>query len=403
MGSDAPSDAGFISWTILALLQYAAMNLFLHKERSVVWTAVLGFAFYGLQTAGLLLLTDVRGTVGIAAALLFRAISCFRVFTILTGPEVSLTDLSRRLELCVMLVVPALLILELKDVPLFSTLPLLSATLLCLAGLIVLRTAGGESFRGGSRLRGSAFIFTTVLLLAVLIGAFLSFASLPLGELVTIAGTALLAAAKWAVLLLGRVLLFLFSLLPAPESGPVEAQNPGIPDIRGSDMEGEYLPDLTPLLFIGILAAVIAAALLYVFLFRRRRLGGWGRGSVRRGRLRRTRPSLFSGLWSSFLSSCRYHLCAIRYRNTPQGVYVWLLRRAKKAPGETPGGFLRRLAADMDEGDLLMLAGALDQTFYGGAAPGLPPDFDARLLRKEYRRWRRSALVGHGKPVSAAR
>ena len=176
--------------------------------------------------------------------------------------------------------------------------------------------------------------------------------------------------------LLGQLILFLASLLPAPETDgayQMEMENPAIPQIQ------ETVRELSPgVLMVLTAAGIILALVLLTLILRalsRLRIGGTRR--VKAPRARTGRPSLLEGLrllWAAWRRRIALLHWLRRHRQTPDGIYFLLVRRSRKAPwhkrpGETPREFLSRLkAAAESDSDLRnaleALMAAVDAALY---------------------------------------
>lgn len=254
--------------------------------------------------------------------------------------------------------------------PMEYCLPICAGCAASLLGLI-LRRSGGELRGRGWTMVAAAFGGVLALLWLLV-----SVAAAPAGAGVVRLWTGLKAALEALGRLLGRILLFLISLFPVPETSgeyQLEQQTPQIPQIQ------ETVRELSPgVLMVLTAAGIILALVLLTLILRalsRLRIGGARR--VKAPRARTGRPSLLEGLrllWAAWRRRIALLHWLRRHRQTPDGIYFLLVRRSRKAPwhkrpGETPREFLTRLkAAAESDSDLRnaleALMAAVDAALY---------------------------------------
>lgn len=261
----------------------------------------------------------------------------------------------------------------------------------CAASLLglILRRSGGELHGRGWGMVAAAFggVFALLWLLV-------SVAAAPAGAGVVRLWTGLKAALEALGRLLGRILLFIISLFPVPESTreyQMETETVEIPQVQ------EAVRELSPGALMILTAAGIVLALVLLTLLMRAlshlRIGGKRR--VKDPRPRAKRPSLLEGLrrlWASWLSHLALMRWLRRHRQTPEGIYFLLVRRSRKTPwhkrtGETPREFLTRLKATAEpEGDLYRaleeLIRCVDAALYA-SAPQTVTMPQAALIRRQ--------------------
>lgn len=261
----------------------------------------------------------------------------------------------------------------------------------CAASLLglILRRSGGELHGRGWGMVAAAFggVFALLWLLV-------SVAAAPAGAGVVRLWTGLKAALEALGRLLGRILLFLISLFPVPESTgeyQMETETVEIPQVQ------EAVRELSPGALMILTAAGIVLALVLLTLLMRAlshlRIGGKRR--VKDPRPRAKRPSLLEGLrrlWASWLRHLALMRWLRRHRQTPEGIYFLLVRRSRKTPwhkrtGETPREFLTRLKATAEpEGDLYRaleeLIRCVDAALYA-SAPQTVTMPQAALIRRQ--------------------
>lgn len=237
-----------------------------------------------------------------------------------------------------------------------------------LLGLMLRRVGGGLGARGW------AFVGAAFLALFALVFLLVSFAAAPAGQGVTALWSMLTAAVRSAADLLGRALIWLLSLLPAPTEEGELAMEPTQMELPEDLGAAEANPIFAAALAVLMAAGALALAVWCLRMLGKVRVGG--RRVVRTVRPSRRRSALSDAL-RRLLASWAERICLavwlVRNRNTPAGLFYLLVRRCRMGPwrkrrGETPREFLLRLRRSA-EGDR-ELADALD---------GLIPAVDAAL------------------------
>jgi hypothetical protein len=389
-GKNIAPSPGVFPWLALTLATFALYRLFLRRERTLPQAAAFLAASY-LVTAAVLLVFFVRlpSALSTAITVLFWAVPCWRIYTV-TETAPTLEKLTLRLEVIIFVLLFVLLIIISTENPYIRALPCVASLLLCLASLIIMRTAQSGAGEGRG-VRGVAVIFVFLLLIGTAVAAFLLFASASFGDTIAAGADALLRGIKYLFGLLSRFLLWLVSLFPEGDSGGdyPEGMNqppPGIPDDMDMTIDGG---ETVLLVILCVLAASVAALVIVgVARFRHKKLGGKRMRKVARAKRRRRRagPTFLQRL----VNAARFYGYSIIYRNTPQGVFARLerwgkRRRRGRVLGETQRNYLTRLASDVpgQKTALMRLADALDAHWYGD--PSL-----AQLSRGELASLRRS-------------
>ena len=382
---------GFFPWVICAAASYFLFGLFLRKERTLPQAAGFLATAYVL-TAAVLLVFFVRlfGPLSYVIAVIFWSLPFWHIYS-MTETPLTLEKMSTRFEGIIFVSLAVLIVILGTGNSLVHILPCALALAFCLVSLIVMRTAGSET--GGRGIRGAAVILALMLIIAAGIAAFLIFASVPVGDAVTAAAVAVLAAFKYLWRLLLHFLEWLVSLLPVPDGDDIRMEPvAGMPEMS-EEIEGlENFGPTVLLIVICVGAALVALlAVILVIKLRRTKLGGaktLKHAAVKRGKKRERTP-----FFRLFLAKVRFFIDSIIYRNTPQGVLVHLERwgrvhRKSRAVGETARRYLMRLADDMPEKReaLSRLSDAIDARFYGDTGRCV-------LAKKELAAIRRSFAV----------
>ncbi|MBQ7860212.1 MAG: hypothetical protein IJ347_08805 [Faecalibacterium sp.] len=201
----------------------------------------------------------------------------------------------------------------------------------------------------------------------------------------------------------GSVLLFLMNSLyrlllwltpPAPDYSEEEPPAAALQPETEPEPVGEPNPILTKILF-----AVIAAAVLYGVYWLLRQLSRWKlstRTSAAAALPEQPQQSdlPLHELLARLRRAQRTRRWLRKHRSTPLGVYFWLERRCRrtpwrKLPGETPRGFLTRLADQLQSdpvlcSDFAVLIPAADAALYSSKTD-CPPEFaaTARRIRRQ--------------------
>lgn len=366
-----------------ALLVFLADRVFLRRERTVRGLTLLNGGLCAAALLSILLLggvADLAGGIMAGVFCLWLAVRASQLAQ--KSPKLFELILEVDLSLVMLAVFTAYLSITGRSVS--WCLPITVGCACSILGTIV--------FRSGTNLGPRSWTFLTVTFAGVLAMVWLlvSFVAAPAGEGLITLWHWTVAAARFLLNLLLQLMIFLASLLPAPEVGqPIEpgASQPAFP------MEEQFQNDsIIPLLLLAALA--VGAVVLVLLLLRtfgrlrllavraksesaplhrrvsllaalRRLLAGWGRWAARR-----------IWLW--------------RNRDTPEGLYFLLILRSghtpwHKLPGETPREFLSRLRSQASDDPQLIqaldaLIPAVDRALFSSCVQE-PPIPQARLLR----------------------
>ena len=369
------------------------MAVFLNKERTVPQLVLLGAVLWAVGAGVVLPFSSLEGIAGYTFGLLFVAEPLARSIAM----EVKPGGKRQPLNLLEFSVVAAALML-LAGAGGFQ-LPPLSQQLLTLTiplnlfHLIRSRVIGGQAapaaagrFVGvlGAVLTGGAVALMTMLVAAA--------ASAPARKLLSSFFSGIVAAFTWMGDLLSRAIMWLILLLPPADEGYWAQMRQDALE-KTPEAQTALINTLPPwvsgvaILVLLVLSAATAAALL-----RGVRVGRIG-GKRKRGKARVHRPGLFSALcrWGEgMLDRFRFWLRSVRFRHTPQGLFVrlerWaILHRCPRKTGETCRAFLNRMGEQprFREGreELSLLADALERIYYRGEAQPLERDAVQQLER----------------------
>ena len=355
--------------TVYGPVLFGVDRLFLRRQRTMMSLTLLNI---GALAALLVLIFLTGGYQGAAMAIITVLVCVYPTFQAgqraLEPPPVFAQILTVDASFLVLLIFTGYT--AATEQPLSYCLPICAGCAASLLGLI-LRRSGGELHGRGWAMVAAAFVGVLALLWLLV-----SVAAAPAGAGVVRLWTGLKAALEALGRLLGQLILFLASLLPAPETDgayQMEMENPAIPQIQ------ETVRELSPgVLMVLTAAGIILALVLLTLILRalsRLRIGGTRR--VKAPRARTGRPSLLEGLrllWAAWLRRIALLHWLRRHRQTPDGIYFLLVRRSRKAPwhkrpGETPREFLTRLkAAAESDSDLRnaleALMAAVDAALY---------------------------------------
>lgn len=278
------------------------------------------------------------------------------------------------------------------------SMPLLLAVLLSLVEVCYLRLAGSRQ----GRKNGLFVVIAVLTAIFLLMGLFLAFGAESLSQALLALTHAAIALWKWVTDLLYRLLLWFFSLLPEVEvDASVSYAQPELPEIP---VRAAPSTAMTALLIV-----MLAGAILWSLFMLLRHLGSLrvgGKVAVKSKTVHRERFALvrwLRDLLKALGARIALEWKLLRHRNSPQALYVCLLRtgrglHVKKGRGESPAAFVRRMAAlTGDEAQLcsalLMLARALEEALYAPAPVKAFPAETARLIRRRYRRSLRQARM----------
>lgn len=369
------ADIGILPWTACVFAAFFIFSLFLRRERSAKSAVYLLSGLYAVSAAVLFVFFR-RPEEFVAAVLsaIFWGLPFCHIFTLWEKPATQ-DSLMKRFEITVFILLFMLIVAAGSENSYLFAVPSCVSLALCIIALIVRRTAGSESGSGGA-VQVVSILCAFAVLCAAAVCAFLFFASDGVGASVERIAGAVFSAVMLALSSVGRFLRWLISLLPQPESGEI----PPPESMPSGDFEvnfGETQNMNQAFLVIGaavIAAAVIAAVIAFAFFVRGRKMGGGkmlSRGKIRAQRKKR------APLLPKILRSARFFIDSIIYRNTPQGVFVFLegwgkAHRLARGPGETPRHYLSRLSDARPEARPLLsdLSDTLDARFYGGKKDG---------------------------------
>lgn len=190
-------------------------------------------------------------------------------------------------------------------------------------------------------------------------------------------GGALSGFGRWLAELLYRPEEY--ELLPLEPTGPAVV-------VEGLQQKELVLPGWFTGLCLAA-AAIAVLALLVLFLRHARRPAPMA-AAAPGGKARESRVTgLWKARWQAFLRRLRFSWDALRFRDRPAGLLVWLERRAKKEkrPRQTEESMRAFVCRMAPGGELSALADALDMEYYRGTAPQMSPAA-CRNLRRDYRR-----------------
>ena len=384
------SELGRIGPYPLVLLAYGPLlygldRLFLRRERTlrdlVLLNAGAGLAFFAV-------LVPLVGW-GRWGSLIFAGLAC--LWLTVQAAQLSLSPPA--MSKMILFLDGSLVLLLLftaygaaVQVPAFQFLPACVGCAASLLGLMLRRLGGGLGAKGWGFIAGA---FLAVLALVCLL---VGFAAAPAGQGVVVLWNTLAAAVQFILSLLWQLLVWLSSLIPAPETvgelePPLQAE---LPEAQ------EPMAQSNPVL-VALTAALAIAGAVFLLVLALRALGRLrvgGRTAVVRVRASRRRVSLLKGLArliAALAGGLRLRMYLFRIRNTPEGLFYLLVRRCRTAPwhkrrGETPREFLLRLRSSAQTDPELAsaldgLIPAVDRALYAPKEkPALFPQ--ARLVRR---------------------
>ena len=379
---------GVLPWLVMASASFALYRAFLRRERTLLQAVLFLAALYAATVAVLLIFfVHLPSFISTMIALIFWAVPLFRIYTATQTPP-TFEKLAQRLEGLIVFILFQLLSIVGLGLPPSSLIPCVTSMLLCFASLIVIRTSRSSAGEG-SGMRGATVVVAFFLLIGVVIAAFLLFASASFGEMVAEGSAAIIRGIKLLFNLLWRALNWLISLLPMPDYAGELPQ--GTSAMEGSIAATEtvvYGSNITLTVILCVIAAAIAAIVITAVIRYRRVTFGGARKQKTSG-IKRRKPRTRNSLLRRCMASLRFFGYSILYRNTPQGVFVYLerwgrSRRCGRAPGETHRSYLTRLSANApgQKTVLLRLADALDARWYGDPALSQLPGRELVGLRR---------------------
>ena len=141
------------------------------------------------------------------------------------------------------------------------------------------------------------------------------------------------------------------------------------------------------ILAIAFGAAAVIIVVILVIRFRKNRISFQTKVRVRSGIVRQKTKRKSGGWRQRLVQWLVFRKNAFVFRNTPEGVLVWLERKSagKRDPrrkGESIRSFLERISPN---GTLAALADTLDARLYGGSSCGLTPK-ECRDIKKKFKR-----------------
>lgn len=383
LGGDEMRELSIWPWLFCALLIYV-VNLFL-AGKDLSLNTVLGLnvaATLALCAGGLFFWSEARGFVNYLFVIAFFGISGGRSGYLARNPvhpnqmllytEVSILFLA--LVLWIQSVMPE--IAKYNGV-------LFGVLCVDLIALILTRLVTENDTKvSGNKFQGIFMIGAIGILAATLVLGVMMLLSDGVRNLFGGMVAAIVGAAGFVLGGIYRGIMFLFSLIPKSDPGAIPPSEIG----GGGAAGGEELApmDLGHLLptFLVLLAVAAVAVLIYTMIKgRRTRLSG----KAARRRKGRQGVVVKSHLWEKIKAFFRrikngilFEVQYMRYRNTPQGLYVQIERygKRKKLPkesGESPGSYVKRVGEYLVKQEVLerdtaylRLSEMLDQIFYSG-------------------------------------
>ena len=393
-GGRATLSIGVWPWLMLATASFALFRLFLRRERKLPHSvAFLAGAYVATVAVLFVFFVDLPSLLSTIVAALFWTVPLWRIY-FLTATPPAFEKLTMRLDIIIFVLLFVLLYIVGTGGTYARALPCVISLFLCLASLIIMRAAESGVNKGG-KIRGASVMLTFLLLIGAAITVFILFASASLGDAIASGAAALLYEIKRFFELLGRFLVWLVSFLPAPDhsaGSPLDTMAPPAFEAQG---EADIIY-AGPTAFMVIVCAFAALVLVFLIIavvrYRGSSLGG--KRLKKATAIKRRSPRARESFLRQLISRVRFFGYSILYRNTPQGVFVWLERwgrahRRGRSQSETQRKYLMRLFADIPqhEAALLDLADALDARWYGD--PSL-----SQLSRHELIKLRRKLTRG---------
>ncbi len=325
-------------------LLYGIDRLFLQQERTLQALCLLnGGAAVAFAAAGIPLIGWGHWT-----SLLFSAVACIWLSVWAGQMALEPPPLVRLLlYLDVSLIFSVLFVgyASAFQRPAYQLIPACLGCASALLGLTLRRVGRGLGAKGWG------FIAAAFLVILALVVLLVGVAAAPAGYGVVALWDLLTQVAHFLFSLLGKLLIWLSSLIPPAEPGELPAEEPVIFE----QLQERELPQSNPavLVVLIVLLAVGALVLLIYLLKLLGRLRVGGRKVKRQSLPLRRRISLTAGLrrlLSSWATRLRLRLYLFRIRSTPEGSYYLLVRKCRMAPWhkrreETPREFLLRLYA----------------------------------------------------------
>lgn len=379
--TDVAMEIEILPWACMAFLTYL-LNLWVTRRGCTIpQLAAMGAAIYVVQLALVFLFfSSLQGIGPHLFAVLFVGIAVFRCAYICVVPIPR--DRYLGYTECAIIGTALLIFTQIGVVafpPLYNVCLFASVVLSFLSTVRARVTSDKSETLSLSKGQGIVALCAIAAVAAALLFAAGSMFALPVRQGLQTAVVTGVSAIKAILGAVGAFILWLFSLLPAPDQ---QAYDMGEP-LPGMGMAGEPEMDLQMLpgwvLALLVVAALAAACILAVILLRKMRLlrvqaAPRGKTAVKR------RKSPLSGAFGRWFAAkwlaVKFFWCSLWYKNTPQGLMVFLENwgRAHKIPrgqGETCRCYLKRLtdAAGMQDETLRArlseLCIQLDRFYFG--------------------------------------
>lgn len=388
-----------------AILCYLVLRAFLSRPRPLPAVAVLAIVLGGVSATVLIWKFSMfSGPLSLCLGISFLGAVVVRAVQICTNPITAAQSISA-LERCTGFFIVFLWFQGAMNLPAGYSLPLMAASLLSLVAVLYQRLSAGSETDGSRKwLRGLIAVTALLLLIAAALLLFYRYGSGPLTQavLAVFAGIKFVLAHLWQWI--QAFLTWLASFVS--DSGPQEFPE-ATPAFTPEIPEEAELPD--PRIY--AIAAVIGICLLLVaalwFLFRLRhfRISGTTAAPKKTGTIRRRVPLLqwLHRIWERIAGRIRLRFRILSMRGTPQELYYFLTRAGRhlglrKASGETPCAFIRRVRAvpsvqsELQLSDaLLSLEAALQESLYSPRQAEPLPQAQVRCIRQQFRRALRQA------------
>lgn len=358
---------------LAVLLAFWLLNLFfLRRSRSLLSIVLFNLPLAAVQIIILALLMP-KGIESFAITLLIFSSAITSVFAVYFAVNPLYSD--HLLPIFEISFVVFIFFLWLKDAVGFSNIvlaPLLITLLINMLSLLLVRvctpSANGV---GQSRIKGATVLLVLFMVLLLLVAVFSLFLAVPIGELALKLVDAVVAAFQQLMEWVSRFFTWLASLLGIEEEKEPEPEK--------SDCVQTPENYTAPPVNVGFAVIIIGFALLVFLIIKLRK---------KRFSLNLKRPSIawlkrfFDNVgdaiglaWSNFILALQAAYFNVFRRNTLQGLYYYIERRAARLgmyriKSETPRQFLLRLADRVEERDavyaaeLVKFAGLTDAYFY---------------------------------------
>ena len=383
-----PAEIQLFPWLVWALASCIVVHCFTARERSLSSVILLGMGLFAVG-AGILLpfYSSLKGLLSWSFGVLFLACSAMRVTWVNTVP-IQENRHVRYVEAAV-LCTSAFLLLQAGEIvlpPIYNTCMLFSVFVTFLVNICARVADRDGTSRSLSRLQGAVVLGVLSVVILVLLGLFATFGSFPLQQ-----GLIQMLNLLWTAIgivtgVLGRFFSWLISLLPDQEPAEMTLemqQGFELPEAQESPLAA--LPPWS--IPVALLVAGLLGCIAAIVLLRKTKLSG--RRLRRRTHLsvHRIRPAFLTAirrLLQAAGACIRFEWRAMRLRNTPQGMLVWLERwgmhrKLRRKPGETHRAYLQRLEENVpaistsETRELFaMLSKSLDCFYYAVGTEKLP-------------------------------